>query len=189
MLFRSQATGIANGVRNRDAFLNALDGVMYGDDPKQGVIEGRDFLHPSLGIGFTIPQGFTMQNGTKAVSISGSNAQAQFSTAAYSGNLESYIGGVFKSLSGNSGSVPQFTVQRTSVNGIPAGYATIRANSGGSSVDATVFAYTPSNSQAYHFIIVAPAGQGVGALSPMVQSFRKLTSAQASAIKIGRAHV
>src|SRR3546814_6279259 len=36
----------AGGVRNADAFMASVDGVLYGDDPAQGVVEGRQFLHP-----------------------------------------------------------------------------------------------------------------------------------------------
>ena len=180
---QAAATRATGGLRNRDAFLAAIDGMMYGEDPQQGVIEGRTFLHPSLRIAFTIPQGFTMQNGTSAVSISGPNAQAQFSTAAYNGNLGSYVGSVLGSLSGNGARVPQADVRETSINGIPAAYTQIRASSGSTPVDVSVFAYAPTASQAYHFVTLTPAGQGLGAMSSMVQSFRRMTSAEAAAIK------
>ncbi len=43
----ASATGRAGtGLRNRDLFLARIDGIMVDDDPKQGVIDGRD-LHPS----------------------------------------------------------------------------------------------------------------------------------------------
>src|SRR3546814_2213426 len=40
------STNVTNGKRNRDAFLTAIDGIMYGDDPKHGVVQGRTFVHP-----------------------------------------------------------------------------------------------------------------------------------------------
>ncbi|TMJ13599.1 MAG: LysM peptidoglycan-binding domain-containing protein [Alphaproteobacteria bacterium] len=173
----------ATGVRNRDAFLAALDGLMYGDDPKLGVVEGRNFLHPGLRFAFTIPQGFTMQNGANAVSISGPNAQAQFGTGAYQGSLESYIGSVLQGLAGNGGALPRSDIRRTSVNGIPAAYTQIRANSGSTQVDVTVFAYAPSSGQAFHFVMLTPAGQGIGAMESMVESFRTLSASEAAAVK------
>jgi len=78
-----------DGVRNRDRFLQRLDGILYGDDPKQGVIEGNSFLHPDLKLKFSVPNGFAMQNGARAVAISGSSGQGQFTTAAYNGNMTS----------------------------------------------------------------------------------------------------
>ncbi|MCA1649330.1 MAG: M48 family metalloprotease [Acidobacteria bacterium] len=180
---QAAATRVTSGLRNRDAVLSALDGMLYGDDPRQGVIEGSTFLHPVLRIAFTIPQGFTMENGATAVSITGPNAKAQFSMAGYAGNLRDYVGSVLASLAGDGGGSPQAAVQETTINGIPAAYTQVRASSGSTPVDVTVFAYAPSRTQAYHFVALSPAGQGLGAMSTMVQSFRTITSAQAAAIK------
>ena len=74
----AQRTGrVGTGVRNRDQFLNAIDGVYVDDDPEQGVIDGRTFTHPDLRIQFTVPVGYLMQNGTREVSIKGSAGQAR----------------------------------------------------------------------------------------------------------------
>src|SRR3546814_17365960 len=42
-------TGVLAGTaaRNRDAFLNALDGTSYKDDPKKGEVAGPTFRHPA----------------------------------------------------------------------------------------------------------------------------------------------
>ena len=53
--------------RDREAFLRALDGVTYGDDPKEGYVRGRNFLHPNLGFAFTAPEGFALENTPQAV--------------------------------------------------------------------------------------------------------------------------
>jgi predicted Zn-dependent protease len=183
---QATATGIRGGIRNRDGFLRAIDGMMYGENPKQGVIDGRDFLYPSDRIAFTIPQGFAMQNGSDAVAIQGSGGQAQFATAAFNGDMESYIANVLRGVGGSNtanASLPDFRVTRTTVNGIPAAYAQVRANTNSGQVDVTVFAYNPATGKAFHFITITPTGQGLGPFSPMVQSFRSLTAAQAAAVK------
>lgn len=172
----------ATGTRNRDAFLTAIDGMMYGDDPAQGVIDGLNFLFPTGRVAFTVPQGYTMQNSARAVTISGQGAQAQFATASYSGNIDSYVRSVFSGLTSGS-TTPQVEVQRTTINGIPAATATVRAASGQTPIDATVIAYAVSTTQAYHFVIVTAVGQGAGALAPMAQSFRRMTASEASAIR------
>ena len=97
-------SGSKSVVRNRDAFLNALDGLLYGDDPRQGVIEGNRFRHPDLRLSFTAPTGFGMENSADAVSVTGSGGQAQFGAAPYSGNLAAYIDNVFAKLGGANGS-------------------------------------------------------------------------------------
>src|SRR3546814_7114021 len=76
--------------------------------------------------------------------------------------------------------MPQASVERTSVNGVPAAFAQVRANSGSSQVDVTVFAYAPSTSKAFHFVALSPAGQGLGAMTSMVQSFRTLSASDRS---------
>ena len=53
--------------QDRERFLAAIDGMVYGDDPAQGFVRGRTFEHPQLGFRFTAPEGFTLQNTPAAV--------------------------------------------------------------------------------------------------------------------------
>lgn len=55
------------GERGRQAYLSALDGLAYGDDPADGVVKGRRFLHARLGVAFEAPEGFTLENTSQAV--------------------------------------------------------------------------------------------------------------------------
>lgn len=55
------------GEQEKDQYLTGLDGMVYGDDPSEGFVRGRSFLHKGLGIQFTVPQGYTLENTTKAV--------------------------------------------------------------------------------------------------------------------------
>jgi predicted Zn-dependent protease len=181
-LQNANATGSRNILRNRDPFLNALNGVLYGDDPKQGVVEGSQFLHPDLKIAFTAPAGYGMSNGTQAVSITGSGGQAQFTGAAYSGDLDAYIRAAFTALA-KDGSVAPAQITRTTVNGVTAAYATARANASSGPVDVTIFAYELDPKTAFHFVILTAAGQGMGPLQSLAQSFRRLSPTDAAAIK------
>jgi len=51
----------------RKRYLAAIDGMLYGDDPREGLIKGREFLHPVLRFKFMAPEGFQLINSTKAV--------------------------------------------------------------------------------------------------------------------------
>ncbi|HXW42732.1 MAG TPA: M48 family metalloprotease [Xanthobacteraceae bacterium] len=51
----------------RDAYLGDLDGVVYGEDPSEGFVRGRRFLHPKLGFTFTAPENFSLDNTAQAV--------------------------------------------------------------------------------------------------------------------------
>ena len=173
--------GNTPGITNRETFLTRIDGLVYGDDPAQGVIEGRQFIHPQMRLAFTAPQGFYMVNGTRAVSINGDAGQAQLSSAPYSGNLDAYVRQAFQAIGGEQQTIAPQQVQRTSVNGIPAAYATARVNNGQGQVDVTVFAYEFGNSQAYHFAAITTAG-GAGVFNAMYGSMRRLSSAEAGAV-------
>src|SRR3546814_185658 len=85
------------------------------------------FRHPDLRVSFAAPSGFGMENGASAVTIAGSGGQAQFSAAPYSGDLSAYIDSVFAKLGGGNGGVPPGEIRRTTVNGLPAAWRTIRA--------------------------------------------------------------
>lgn len=183
----AQKAGGTGGRRNRDQFLNALDGVMYDDDPRQGVIEGNSFLHPDMRLGFSIPQGYAMQNGASAVTVSGNGGQAMFTTAAYNGSMETYLSNAMKAVVGNT-QVQMGQVNRTTVNGIPAYYQTARASTQSGQVDVTIFAYEFANNRAYHFATMTKAGQS-GVFNPMFQSVRRLSTSEAAAIKPRRIDV
>ena len=51
----------------RNRWLQALTGMIYGEDSGEGFVRGRTFLHPRLGITFTAPDGFMLENSAQAV--------------------------------------------------------------------------------------------------------------------------
>ncbi|MFL0356852.1 M48 family metalloprotease [Erythrobacter sp. GH1-10] len=178
---RNTAAGLPGSVTNRDTFLTRIDGMIYGDDPEQGVVEGSRFIHPELMLSFTAPQGFYMVNGTRAVSINGQSGKAQLTLAPYNGDLDSYIRQQFNALAGQGQTLAPSSIQRTTVNGLRAAYGTARVNNGGSQVDVVVFAYEFSNNRAYHFQAISPAGR-TNPFSLMFQSMRRISQAEANAI-------
>ncbi|MFZ4544503.1 MAG: M48 family metalloprotease, partial [Saprospiraceae bacterium] len=47
---------------NRDAYLKMVDGIVYGEDPKEGYIENSIFYHPELKFQFPVPKDWQTQN-------------------------------------------------------------------------------------------------------------------------------
>jgi len=183
-LTNAQATGSKATLRNASVFIGNLDGLLYDDDPKEGIIQGNQFLHPVFKLKFTAPSGFSIQNGTSAVSIAGQSGQAQFSGGSYNGNLDAYVQGVFGQLAGEGRSAPSISIQRNTINGLPVAYGTASmTNSQGSRLDVSVVAYQFGPSTAYHFVVVAPTGQGLGALSPLINSVTRMSDSEAAAIR------
>jgi predicted Zn-dependent protease len=171
----------ANSLRKQDTHFAAINNMLYGDDPQQGVIEGQDFLHPDLKLKFTAPTGFGMQNGTRAVAVSGTGGKALFTTAAYAGDKQSYIDAAFKSIAGDQ-KVTYSQVSQTTVNGLPAFYATASVpTQNGASNTLTVFAYEFSKTQAFHFVTLSPSTQSP--FDAMYQSVKRLSVSEAAAIK------
>ncbi|MDP3905614.1 M48 family metalloprotease [Novosphingobium sp.] len=179
----SRAGSNAKGVTNRDLFLSRIAGLTYGDDPKQGIVEGAKFTHPDLRLFFAAPTGFYLMNGTRAVAITGQAGKAQFTTAAYTGDMDTYVRAAFATLTeSGEAQINPGTINRTTVNSIPAAYATARVASGNSQVDVTVFAYEWAKDSAFHFITIVPAGSGA-VFDGMYQSMRRISVAEASAVK------
>ncbi|MDZ4709963.1 MAG: M48 family metalloprotease [Saprospiraceae bacterium] len=47
---------------NRDEYLRRIDGLMYGEDPNEGYVDGGVFYHPQLKFKFPVPTGWKTQN-------------------------------------------------------------------------------------------------------------------------------
>jgi predicted Zn-dependent protease len=48
--------------RNRDEYLNQIDGIVVGDNPKDGIVRGNAFLHPVLRFALEFPEGWDVTN-------------------------------------------------------------------------------------------------------------------------------
>lgn len=179
--------GSTTGRTNRDVFLAGVNGLTYGDDPAQGIVDGSKFTHPVLKLAFQAPNGFYLVNGTRAVSISGQSGKGEFASASYSGNLQAYVRSVFAGLSSQQQLAPE-TLETTTINGIPAAYGAARVNSGNGQVDVVVFAYEFGPQQAYHFSTISQAGQAAQ-FDSMFRSIRRINTAEASAVKPRRLSV
>ncbi|MDA1306284.1 MAG: M48 family metalloprotease [Acidobacteria bacterium] len=52
---------------NEAEFNRRLDGLVFGDSREQGMVRGRNFLHPILRIALRFPQGWQVNNGAQQV--------------------------------------------------------------------------------------------------------------------------
>jgi predicted Zn-dependent protease len=170
-------------MRNEDAHMKAIDGMLFDDDPKEGVVDGNEFLHRDLKLKFAVPTGYGMSNSTQAVQINGSGGKALFTTVGtYNGDKQAYVVAALKQLTGEQGAaIPPGPISETTVNGVPAfsSSATVAQQNG--NVLVTVFAYAMSATEAYHFITISPVASNP--FEPMFRSFARLTASEASAIK------
>src|SRR6202008_4319033 len=117
-----QYTSPQSGERDRETYLAAIDGIVYGEDPSEGFVRGRRFLPPKLGFTFTAPDGFTLDNTAQAVfGIKDNGAQAlrlDVVTVPAEQNLPEYLNsGWIENIDGKS-------VEEMTVGGFPAATAT-----------------------------------------------------------------
>ncbi|HYG01776.1 MAG TPA: M48 family metalloprotease [Chryseosolibacter sp.] len=61
---------------NRDSYLRMIDGIIYGEDPKQGFVENNMFFHPVMKFQFPIPAQWQVQNTPQQVQIVEPQGQA-----------------------------------------------------------------------------------------------------------------
>jgi predicted Zn-dependent protease len=171
------------GILNRDTFLTRISSIMYGDDPQQGVVDGRHFIHPGMRIAFDAPDGFYMLNGTRAVSIGGQAGKGELTGAAYSGDLNAYITAAFGALTQQGqAQIRPASIEQRDVRGIKAAFGTARVNNGQGQVDVVVYAYELAPNQAVHFLTISQAG-GAAVFEPMFQSMRRITATEAAAVR------
>ncbi|WP_155197538.1 MULTISPECIES: M48 family metalloprotease [Pseudomonadati] len=105
------------GERDRERYLSRINGMLFGDDPLEGFVRGRSFLHKALGIAFTMPSGYVLENSPEAVLASnGAGTAMRFDGADLSryDNLADYMNAGWI-----NGLLPQ-SVRTTTINGMPA---------------------------------------------------------------------
>ncbi len=112
------------GEVGRERFLQALDGLPFGDDPAEGFVRGTRFVHPKLGFAFTAPDGFVLENSAQAVLGIADGGQEALRLdrvhVAADTTLQTYLA------SGWIDGLQQGTVQTIVVNGLPAATATAK---------------------------------------------------------------
>jgi predicted Zn-dependent protease len=59
-----------------DEFLKHVDGMVVGDDPREGYVQGGMFYHPELRLQFPIPRGWKVQNERTALTMASPNQDA-----------------------------------------------------------------------------------------------------------------
>ena len=59
--------GATRFAADRAGYLRRIDGLVYGDNPEQGVVRGRTFLHPGLRIALDFPDAWRVENGPTQV--------------------------------------------------------------------------------------------------------------------------
>jgi predicted Zn-dependent protease len=71
---------------NRDSYLKMIDGIVYGEDPKQGFVENNVFYHPVMKFQFAVPGGWVVQNTPQQVQLAEQQGRAVLVLSLAQGN-------------------------------------------------------------------------------------------------------
>ncbi|NNM31608.1 MAG: M48 family metalloprotease [Gemmatimonadetes bacterium] len=159
--------------RNQSSFLDLLDGMVFGKDPRQGYFIDTRFLHPVLRFEITFPRGWGTQNGAQAVQAGNPEqtaimgltfADAESAAAAMNGFAAQEGVQTGRRTTWNEGGVDAVMAEFTAATeqGTLAG-AIMYADYGGAVYQ--ILGYGPSGSW----------GSVQGAVTGAIQSFRPLT--------------
>jgi len=75
-----------NYVINRNQYLGMIDGIVFGEDPRQGYVENNNFYHPTLKFQFPVPQGWQIVNSPQMVQMGEPNGKAMMMLTLAQGN-------------------------------------------------------------------------------------------------------
>ncbi|MCE7027685.1 M48 family metalloprotease [Jiella sp. CBK1P-4] len=164
--------------RDRDRYLDGVDGMLFGDSAAEGYVRERTFLHPGLGISFTVPKGFVLDNTAEAVMATGPDDTAiRFDGVALPPNrsLVDYVN------SGWIGGLEPGSVRQRRIHGLEA--VSAKARGGEYDFDVTVVRL---GGQVYRFLTAVPSKANVNAETIAVEtadSFHQLTPQEQAALK------
>ncbi len=118
--------GLDGGYVRREAYLERLDGMTFGENPREGFFRETAFYHPDLRFRIEMPQGFKGENTKQAVWAVSPDGDAVFQlTLAEGGSPDQAARDFF-----GSQEIQTRETDRTTVNGLPAVLGTFDALSG-----------------------------------------------------------
>jgi predicted Zn-dependent protease len=109
------------GETDREGYMDAINGVLFGNSPMQGAIAGQKFIQPALKFAFSVPAGYTLQLSKGAVvGVAGDGEAVRFDSAevAATTTLSDYL------QSGWIAGLQPETIKAQSLNGLDTASAT-----------------------------------------------------------------
>jgi predicted Zn-dependent protease len=169
----------ALGQIGTDRHLQMIDGMVFGDSPRQGIVRGQRFEHGDLGLRFDVPRGFKLKNESRRVTARHDNdVQIIFDLDARIANEtpEAYL----RSTWAAGQKLSNF--QKLNIDGKNAALGTVKTQNG----IAVLLAIDGGAKQIMRFGVLAPRGQNSAAEAAMASLRRSidfLTRQQAAAIR------
>ena len=173
-----QYTAPGDVPRDKQSYLDSIDGLPYGEDPSEGYVRGRRFLHPRLAFTFTAPDRFTLENTAQAVLGVRDNGSLalRFDVVRVPAEqtLSQYLG------SGWIENVDEKTIEAFDINGLPAATAIAKGDQWTFRLYAIRF-----NDEVYRFIFAAKqmTSEADRAFRYSVSTFRRMAQSEIDGAK------
>jgi len=179
-----QFTAPGDVARDKDSYLQSIDGMPYGEDPSEGFVRGRRFLHPRLGFTFTAPDRFTLENTAQAVLGVRDNGNLALRLDVVRVPGEQTLGAYLSS--GWIENVDEKTVEEFEINGLPTATALAKGDQWSFRLYAIRF-----GGDVYRFIFAAKqlTAEADRAFRYSVTTFRRLTESEVRQARPLRLHV
>ncbi len=173
-----QFSGPGAGERDRGDYLAALNGLIYGEDPSEGFVRGRRFLHPKLGFTFMAPPKFTLDNTAQAVLGLTDGGGEAMRLDVVSVPAEQPLPDYLKS--GWMENVEPQSVEEFTINGFPAATATAKGQQWSFRLFAVRF-----GSDVYRFIFAAKTmtAQTDRSFREAIMTFRRMSLTESQHVK------
>ncbi len=169
----------------RDAYLAAIDGTTYGGSTTSGFVRGNDYIHPGIGVRFTVPDGFNIQNGDKqVVAENGHGAIIVFDSGKGTTNdPQAYLAQTWLASQNPS------NVETITVNNLPAATGVAQVNTSGGTKDGRFVALAGDGGEFYRLAFLTNVGDQAkyaDAFKRSTYSFKALTAADRAALSPNR---
>jgi predicted Zn-dependent protease len=173
-----QTTGNRTLTVNRDTYLRSIDGLPYGEDPRQGFVENSTFYLPEQKLRLPVPSGWKTQNSPEQFQMAEPNGKAIVAlVSAGTGTLDAAAQSLAKQLSLSSPSA-----QQTTINSFPA--VVVEGDQAASSQQSAathVRAYLIQDGKSVYGLIGLAPTASFGTYAPqfasVAQGFQRLTEA------------
>lgn len=172
---------------DRAAFLERLDGIVYGDSPGEGIVRGNEFVHPDLRLAVTFPKGWEVQNSQSQV-VAKAPGEEQYMILQLVPDPRGSVEQIAQEGMANAG-FRQLSGRPAQINGAEAYVGTYQGNLEGLGSVVVTAAHLVHERNVYVLAGLAPRGAATGARSAFessIGSFRSLTRAEAADIKPNR---
>jgi predicted Zn-dependent protease len=181
------ASGASGGVIRQDRYMEMIDGLVFGENPRNGYFRGADFLHPDLEFRMTLPAGWKTQNTPQAVFAMSPDEDAILQLSLGQGES---VDAAAQSFLGQQG-IEAGPTTRAAVNGLPAAWATFSATSQNTQLSGVV-AFIAYNDLVYQFLGYTLASK-ISTYDPVFRnsmgSFDRLTDPEALSVQPKRIEV